>query len=451
MRTGVLAALMVGSVALVAALAFVESQRESRAALNDFAEEQAIVAASVSESLAARLELLAQHGPGARSAPPALLAEMARLEHPATLAIFVGEPGGALRGTDGRELGDPEILGALSSGRSTARITPTQAQALGLKPRTAMAGLARVDAGPLGTWRVAVVASAERERDREWWARVRLALSILLSAGLVLGFGGFALRQQRKELELERELAVADAARERDERLAKLSRARTMLTLASGLAHEISTPMGVISGRAEQLLPRGDERTRRGLQVILDQCDHVKDVVRGFLDLARGGTPRFEAVESPMLISAAIALVQHRFEKAGVRVVNSAPASLPRASGERTLLEHALVNLLLNACDACGRGGTVEVSAWASPGTISFAVQDDGPGITATTAVHAVEPFFTTKQAGRGTGLGLAIVNEIAKSHGGTFTIQPRDGRGTLAVLQVRRELAAGDSEVSLG
>jgi two-component system NtrC family sensor kinase len=441
--TWTLAAAMIASVVTVAGLAYLDEQRESAAALDGFAEEQATLAVSVAGEISTRLALEATTAGEAPTGPTsALLAGVARLERPSLRAIFVAPPGGVLRATDGRDVRAPEILEALQSGRSTLRLTRAQAATLGMSERTAMAGLARIDGGTTGRWGVVVVASAERERDRERWARVRLVLASTLAAGLVVGFGGMALQRQRKELELQRELQVNELARERDERLARLSKAATMVTLASGVAHEISTPLGVISGRAEQLLQRadGDERSRRAAATILEQSQRIKDIVRGFLDVARGGNPVLQDVPSKALADAAVALVEHRFEKAGVRLTSAVPASLPPLRCDPKLLEQALVNLLLNACDACTRGGSVELSVRLDPTGLTFAVTDDGEGIAEVNAARAAEPFFTTKPRGKGTGLGLAIVNEIAKCHRGSFSIQPGQPRGTRASIQVPLE-----------
>jgi signal transduction histidine kinase len=93
------------------------------------------------------------------------------------------------------------------------------------------------------------------------------------------------------------------------------------------------------------------------------------------------------------------------------------------------------VNLLLNACDACERGGQVRLSVTGGD-SVAFVIEDDGVGIPVADAARVAEPFFTRKPIGQGSGLGLAIVSEIAKHHRATLTLRPRAPRGTLARLE---------------
>jgi signal transduction histidine kinase len=298
--------------------------------------------------------------------------------------------------------------------------------------------LARVDAGALGVWGIATVATAERERDREQRARWRLVLAVAFAGGLVFAFGGAALSTQRKELGLERELALAEQARLGDERLERASKAATLGTLAMGIAHEVSTPLNVISGRAEQLVPKvaDDERATKSVQTILEQSERIGQVIRAFLGLARGDSPPVQATNPRAIIEGAMALCEHRFEKAGVSVTAEIPDDLPSIHGDQHLLEHALVNLLLNACDASHTGGRIEIWARLADGTIDITVDDNGAGIPVADAARALEPFFSTK-AEDGSGLGLAIANEIVKSHHGSLFLAPRVPRGTRASIEL--------------
>lgn len=491
---------MIAAVALVCALATWDDERESAAVLADFGQEQATLADAVAVSLATRLEDVRRDAlvfaddvdtgrrtsaqlandylhvrVVSREAPPLpappegfalsvparegrrvdvvvssqeLFQGLGRSQRPNDVEVLILPPGQSVFHTpDGRQMSSEGLRAALAEGGGTLGLEKDDAARLGLPRRIALVGLARVNAGPLGRWGVAVAATALRERDRERRGTWRLGLSIGLAAGLVLVFGGLALRRQRREMELARELAVAEATRRSEERLERESRAATMLTLASGVAHELSTPLGVIAGRAEQIQARApqDERISRGAQAILEQVEHVSRVIRGLLALARGGAPALEEVEPSAVVRGALTLVEHRYTQAEVTLAQRLSDVLPGIRCDRKLLEHALVNLLLNACDASPRGGTVRVEARREGEEVVFCVVDGGAGILPADAARAAEPFFTTKPNGKGTGLGLAIATEIAKSHRGSLSIGPAEPHGTRACIRIPLEQGGPD------
>jgi signal transduction histidine kinase len=427
---------MFGAVLLVAAIAYWDARREASAALADFAAAQVALAAGLADPVATRLATASPDAP-----PTMILTGLRRVERPARLAILFARSGqqGLLR-TDGSKVSSPVIEEACARGAAWVRLSHEEAEAVGLPARTAIAGLAPVGDEPGRGWTVAVVATAQEERDRELRAQWRLVLGVSVTAGLVFAFGGLALRKQRKELELERELAVAEVERERDERLVRADKLATMGALATGIAHEVSTPLGVIMGRAEQVLPKvaDDERGRRAVEAILEQGERIGRVIRGFLALARGDSPAFEQVDPAEIARASVELVEHRFAKAGVTLQADVPRGLPLVACEPRLLEQSLVNLLLNACDACQPHGVVMLDVRGDVERVAFVVTDDGEGITPESAARVFEPFFTTKPPGSGTGLGLPISNEIVKHHRGKLTVEPRAGAaGTRACIQV--------------
>jgi two-component system, NtrC family, sensor kinase len=431
-RSPPLVLLMVLAVTVIAALAFWDEERESEAALDDFAQEQATLASSVAAGLSGRLA-----DTGALLPPAELLEGAARVERPGAVRLFLApSQGDELFAADGRTITSAPIRRGLAAGQASVWLSRAEAAELGLPPRRAAAGLAQVKGGRFG---VAVVSTALRERDREQRARFRLVLGVIFGAGLVFAFGSVALRNQRRELLLERELDVTDLLRERDARLATAGKAAIMGTLAMGVAHEVGTPLGVIIGRAEQILGHvdGDERLRRSLVAIVEQAERIQRVIRGLLDVARGGAPVLDDVEPGAVLGRAVGLVEHRFEGAGLTLTTDVPVDLPAIRCDTALLEQALVNLLLNACDACEHHGHVDVKIRCDGDRVAFTVVDDGVGITADAAARATEPFFTTKPAGKGTGLGLAITNEIVKIHRGALSIEPASPRGTRASVIV--------------
>jgi len=441
---GSLAAAMIVATAAVAVLASWDADREAARALAEFGAEQATLARALGAVVSA----------SGQADPRRVLAAIEAVPRPADTVVLVrraGEEG--FLGTAGRRVAAPPVADAFDRGDAVASLARPEAASLGLPARTAWAGLARVDAGAAGPWDIAVVASAQRLRDRERAASRRLTGSIAGAAVLVLVFGGFVLRQQRKELVLERELAVAALQEEGDERLRRAGRMAALGTLAIGIAHEIATPLGVIAARAEQLAPRTeDERTRRGVAAILDQVNRIDQVVRGLLGLARGDAPAGDGVSPAAAVDAAVGLVAHRFAKAGVPLSREVAPELPRVSGDARLIEHALCNLLLNACDACRGGGAVTVRAAArqapsdypSDLQVVFTVADTGSGISQADLDRVVEPLYTTKPVGEGTGLGLALAREIASSHRGGLALAPAPHGGTVVTIWFPAATAAG-------
>jgi len=420
---------MMLAIGAVAALAYWDEQREFAAALSDFAGEQAALARAIAPTLEAGLT-------------PFLTAARS-IEKPRRVRVLVREPSrAALTTSDGSSLRSAALETGLSRAADWLRLSRSEAALLALPARTAMAGFTHFDT-VAGRWGVAVVASAQNERDRELSAQRRLILSVLVASGLVLVFGGLALKNQRNRLELANELAIAAVQSERDERLVRADKLATMGALATGIAHEVSTPLGVILGRAEQLLARSndDDRSRRAAQVIVEQAERINAIVRGFLSLARGNAPQTQRVSPNALAEVAVDLVGHRFSKAGVRLSISLAQGLPWVTCEPRLMEQVFVNLLLNACDACQVDGEVELRVCAEGSRVAFVVTDDGCGISEDDAARVLDPFFTTKPVGQGSGLGLAISSELVKHHRGTLSVAPRtDRRGTRACVELPAE-----------
>ena len=418
-------------VALVSGLATWDAVRESAHALDELGEAQATLAKALVPAL---------NGPAAAADADERLGRLRSVERPKALVVLLHRAGETVfRAPDGGRIHSAPLLEALARGETSVRIPRDEAGVFGLPPRMAVAGIAALDAGGGLREEVVAVASAAHERDRASWALRRLVLSVLTAAGLVVVFGGVAMRNQRKELLLERELAVAAVRQARDDRLERANRAAVMGTLAMGVAHEISTPLGVIAARAEQLAarPGADERLAAGAAAILAQTDRIKQVIQGLLGLARGDAPSAERIDPRAVVEQAVSLVEHRFAKAGVGLGREVERGLPGILGDPRLLEHAVVNLLLNACDASRPGDSVTVRARQTGPDVEIVVDDVGVGISAADLGRAREPFFTTKARGEGTGLGLAIAHEIVASHRGRLELCARSPRGTEAVIRL--------------
>jgi signal transduction histidine kinase len=134
-------------------------------------------------------------------------------------------------------------------------------------------------------------------------------------------------------------------------------------------------------------------------------------------------------------MESAASLVRHRFEMSGVALEVRPDPGLPRLRGDARLLEHLLVNILINACDASPTGTRVLLAARPQGGGACFLVEDHGKGIPEALKERVMEPFFTTKGKGKGTGIGLAIGREIARMHQGSLNFEPVQPHGTRVLI----------------
>lgn len=393
---------MAFALAAVVGIAYFDAVRESDGAFAAFAEEQASLASAIDTRDAARLD---QDGE--------------RL-------VFTAAAGADdLVRPDGRTVRSPIVMAGLRAGTPWVRLSRSDAAALGLPPRSAVAAYGKaVD----GHTRV-VVTSAARERDREARVQSRLVVSILLGGVLVVSFGAAAMRRQRRELELARELALAQA-----------SRFAALGAFGTGVAHEISSPLAVIVGRAEQLMSKGegDPRSARAVSAILENANRIGNTIRDFSDFARGERPSLTHVRVDELVERARQLVAHRFAEAGVTLRILVDEPVPIVACDMRLFVHAVVNLLLNACDASTRDHVVGLHIHGEPDIVTIEILDQGRGIRREDSARILEPFFTTKPPGAGSGLGLAITNEIVKHHQGRLVVEPRMSQpGTIAKIEL--------------
>jgi signal transduction histidine kinase len=208
--------------------------------------------------------------------------------------------------------------------------------------------------------------------------------------------------------------------------------------LASALAHEVGTPLNIVSGRAEflQMSESLDEAARRDLGIIVSQIDRISKIIRSMLDSVRPQKLEIQSTHLAEVLDRILPLLNHPARRRGVAVVVSVPADLPALLADPGQLQQVLINLVLNGLDATPAGGHIAISArpaeaGGSRRGIAIAVGDTGPGIPPELQAKIFEPFFTTKPAGQGTGLGLAICRDIVKAHGGAIGVDSVAGSGT--------------------
>jgi signal transduction histidine kinase len=207
--------------------------------------------------------------------------------------------------------------------------------------------------------------------------------------------------------------------------------------LATGLAHEIGTPLNVIAGTAEFLLgefPAGDPR-RADMEVISQETHRVADLVRRLLGLVRERSEVSGPVELHALLDHTLRLLDYRFQQEHITVLKRYTPDLPPVLGVRQELEQVLLNLLVNAWHAMSDGGTLTVASQRQDAQAVITIADTGCGIPEEHMSRLFEPFFTTKPTDQGTGLGLAVAHQLIAGHGGHIDIASQVDQGTTVTV----------------
>jgi signal transduction histidine kinase len=237
------------------------------------------------------------------------------------------------------------------------------------------------------------------------------------------------------------------------EQLRHADRLRTVGRLASGVAHELGTPLNVVGGRASMIAAGklSDEETINSAQIIKSETDRITNIIRQLLDFARPNTPQRTPVEMRQLANRTIDLLGPLAEKRGVTIGHVAEGQPLTCNVDSGQMQQVLTNLLVNAVQAMSAGGKVSVelrrqqvqppdTVNAPPGEyLLVSVRDEGAGIAAEDMEQLFEPFFTTKQVGEGTGLGLSIAYGIIQEHGGWIDVQSEVGQGSCFTVYLPR------------
>lgn len=210
--------------------------------------------------------------------------------------------------------------------------------------------------------------------------------------------------------------------------------------LAAGIAHELGTPLNVISGTAEFLEGEaaGNPEFTEGLRTIRRQAQVCTRLLRDLMDYAR--RPTFEKAEVDLnaCIRDTLRLVRRLFERDKIVTETALAENLAAIDGDANQLEQVFVNIFINAWQAMPGGGRLRVVTRPASGgeEVVVEIHDTGTGIAPEHLPHIFNPFFTTKEAGGGTGLGLAVCDQIVTAHGGSITASSQPGHGAVFTLR---------------
>ena len=247
-------------------------------------------------------------------------------------------------------------------------------------------------------------------------------------------------------------IILVDDITERIELETQLTQAEKLSSiglLAAGVAHEVNTPLAVISSYtqmlAKQMRPMMEQNDRIApvLEKITQQTFRASEIVNGLLNFSRTGGTEFASVDLNRLLRDTLTLLEHQFKTTMIRVDADLDPDLPRIHGNEGKLQQVVLNLLLNARDALDGSSDAHfrIATEQKAGHVWVVVQDFGDGIEPENLHRIFDPFFTTKTKPhngqhKGTGLGLAVSYGIMQEHAGKMHVQSEVSVGTTFRLE---------------
>jgi C4-dicarboxylate-specific signal transduction histidine kinase len=275
-------------------------------------------------------------------------------------------------------------------------------------------------------------------------------------AGALLGFVGISRdMSERNRLVAHLERAKATLERRVEERTRELRRAEAQLfqaeklsaigQLAAGIAHEVGTPLNVISGRAEYLLSElaPEDPRAHNLEVILAQIDRITGLVERLLEFARGRGDEMGPTRIARVVDTLLPLLRTRLAQLGI-VFDAEVGHLPDVYANPTRLEQVFLNLTLHAMDAIREArpqgpGAIQVRGDVDRDDVVVRFRDDGRGLPPALLSRVFDPFFTPRAPAESPGLGLSVTHGLVQEMGGSIRAESDPQGGTTFTLRLRR------------
>jgi signal transduction histidine kinase len=231
---------------------------------------------------------------------------------------------------------------------------------------------------------------------------------------------------------------ITDRA-ELEQRLVQADKLSSIGLLAAGVAHEVNTPLAVISTYAQMLAKQVSDDSQKSLILdkIAKQTFRASEIVNSLLNFSRTSTTSLGDLSLNRVIQETLSLLEHQLQKSGIQVKTDLDPGLPPVRGNAGQLQQVFLNLFLNARDAMSAGGTLEVRTWPEGSGARAEVADTGHGIAPEHLHRIYDPFFTTKAVRKGTGLGLSVTYGIIQEHGGSIEVFNRPGGGASFRLEL--------------
>ena len=258
---------------------------------------------------------------------------------------------------------------------------------------------------------------------------------------------GHAFNQMAGDLKEAQDRIIEEAETklklERD--LRQSEKLATIGQLASGLAHEIGTPLNIISGRVELAKRKLDDKegVQKNLDIVIQQTERITKIIQRLLGFVRKKKPEQRDLNITALLETTLDFLDHEIQKQKVKVVRETEDPLPSVMGDPDQLQQVFLNIVLNAVQSMPGGGTLHLSASTQVTSkegledgqrryVEVKVQDTGMGMEREVMDNIFNPFFTTKEKDKGTGLGLTVSQGIVQDHEGWIEVESETGKGSL-------------------
>lgn len=221
-------------------------------------------------------------------------------------------------------------------------------------------------------------------------------------------------------------------------KMAEMERLASAGQTAAEFAHEVGTPLNLISGHVQMLQAAAepDSKSSERLQTITAQIERIERIVRQMLDRTRFGSGEHNSLDLNDLLRKTLAAIEPTLDEHKIGLSFS-PSSVPaNVIADADRLQQVFINLLKNAIDAMPAGGDLSIGTSVDGPNVNVEIADTGPGISDDLRERIFQPMFTTKERGRGTGLGLYVVRKILEEHGADISIQNGPSSGTIFLLR---------------
>ncbi|CUU00853.1 PAS domain S-box-containing protein [Candidatus Kryptobacter tengchongensis] len=219
--------------------------------------------------------------------------------------------------------------------------------------------------------------------------------------------------------------------------------------IAAGIAHEIGTPLNVISGNAEYIMMEMGENNpyKEELETIISQAERIANLIKQLLEFARPRKPNYTKVNVNNELHHVVELLKHQFEKSNIKLNLKFSEDIPSIYADCSQIHQVFLNIIVNAIQAINQNGVIEIETFAKDGYVNIKFRDNGVGILPEHIHKIFEPFFTTKEAGKGTGLGLAVSKRIIDEHNGKIEVESTPGKGTVFTVKFPTYIKKEDKE----